>query len=251
MPERIALTWADRFDWHGWTFEPGLLVAPRCGYVPMNLLRRVGRTAPKSRLAPGGPSMRASCSGTNHERAGLKRTQVNFTGTGHLPGVQVVELLGSVNLIWPHDDGANSWKSSRQRCARAVARCIDGRVNQASVSCCFTVRFARFFNHTYRVFFNAGWERPSAARVKTDKPDAEWIARLVRIGELATVVVPSEGQEAAWDLVRAREDVRGDLMRCSASRTSGLRFPAARQGSPPARPEPPADQEGTCRDAAP
>jgi len=56
-------------------------------------------------------------------------------------------------------------------------------------------------------------ERPSAARVKTDKRDAEWIARLIRIGELPTVVIPSEGHEAARDLVRAREDVRGDLMR--------------------------------------
>lgn len=38
-------------------------------------------------------------------------------------------------------------------------------------------------------------------------------ARLVRLGELPVVVIPSEGQEAARDLVRAREDVRGDLMR--------------------------------------
>jgi transposase len=56
-------------------------------------------------------------------------------------------------------------------------------------------------------------ERPSGDRVKTDKRDCEWIARLVRLGELPVVVIPSEGQEAARDLVRAREDVRGDLMR--------------------------------------
>jgi len=56
-------------------------------------------------------------------------------------------------------------------------------------------------------------ERPSGDRVKTDKRDSEWIARLVRLGELPVVVIPSEGQEAARDLVRAREDVRGDLMR--------------------------------------
>ena len=36
---------------------------------------------------------------------------------------------------------------------------------------------------------------------------------MVRIGELPSVVIPSEVQEAARDLVRAREDVRGDLMR--------------------------------------
>lgn len=56
-------------------------------------------------------------------------------------------------------------------------------------------------------------DRPTGDRVKTDKRDSEWIARLVRIGELPVVVIPSEGQEAARDLVRAREDVRGDLMR--------------------------------------
>jgi len=56
-------------------------------------------------------------------------------------------------------------------------------------------------------------DRPSGDRVKTDKRDCEWIARLVRLGELPVVVIPSEGQEAARDLVRAREDVRGDLMR--------------------------------------
>ncbi len=56
-------------------------------------------------------------------------------------------------------------------------------------------------------------ERPSGDRVKTDKRDSEWIARLVRLGELPVVVIPSESQEAARDLVRAREDVRGDLMR--------------------------------------
>src|SRR5664279_4147637 len=56
-------------------------------------------------------------------------------------------------------------------------------------------------------------ERPSGDRVKTDKRDCEWIARLVRLGELPVVVIASEGQEAARDLVRARADVRGDLMR--------------------------------------
>jgi transposase len=56
-------------------------------------------------------------------------------------------------------------------------------------------------------------ERPPADRVKTDRRDAERLARLLRIGELPGVRVPSEAEEAARDLVRAREDVRGDLMR--------------------------------------
>jgi transposase len=56
-------------------------------------------------------------------------------------------------------------------------------------------------------------ERPPGDRVKTDRRDAERLARLLRIGELPGVRVPSEAEEAARDLVRAREDARGDLMR--------------------------------------
>jgi transposase len=56
-------------------------------------------------------------------------------------------------------------------------------------------------------------ERPLGDRVKTDRRDARRLARLLRIGEISTVRVPTEAQEAARDLVRAREDARGDLMR--------------------------------------
>ncbi|MFD9825773.1 IS110 family RNA-guided transposase [Streptomyces violascens] len=56
-------------------------------------------------------------------------------------------------------------------------------------------------------------ERPPGDRIKTDRRDAERLARLLRIGELPAVRVPSVAEEAARDLVRAREDVRGDLMR--------------------------------------
>ena len=55
--------------------------------------------------------------------------------------------------------------------------------------------------------------RASGDRVKTDARDALHLARLLRLGEVTAVAVPSIGQEAARDLVRAREDARGDLMR--------------------------------------
>jgi transposase len=55
--------------------------------------------------------------------------------------------------------------------------------------------------------------RPSGDRVKTDARDALLLARLLRMDEIVSVTVPSVEQEAARDLVRAREDVRGDLMR--------------------------------------
>jgi transposase len=44
-------------------------------------------------------------------------------------------------------------------------------------------------------------------RVKTDRRDAERLARLYRAGELTGIRVPSRAEEAARDLVRAREDV--------------------------------------------
>lgn len=55
-------------------------------------------------------------------------------------------------------------------------------------------------------------QRPSGDRVKTDANDAMHLARLLRLGEITEVVIPTVEQEAARDLVRAREDARGDLM---------------------------------------
>ena len=56
-------------------------------------------------------------------------------------------------------------------------------------------------------------QRPPGDRVKTDAKDAVHLARLLRLGEITAVTVPTVDQEAARDLVRARDDCRGDLMR--------------------------------------
>jgi len=56
-------------------------------------------------------------------------------------------------------------------------------------------------------------ERPAQDRVKTDRRDAERLVRLLMVDGLHAVRVPSVQEEALRDLVRAREDVRGDLMR--------------------------------------
>ena len=56
-------------------------------------------------------------------------------------------------------------------------------------------------------------DRPAQDRVKTDRRDAERLVRLLMVGGLHAVRVPSSEEEALRDLVRAREDVRGDLMR--------------------------------------
>src|SRR3954464_7753270 len=54
--------------------------------------------------------------------------------------------------------------------------------------------------------------RGPSDRVKTDRRDAERLVRLLMAGGLHRVAVPSIEAESLRDLVRAREDVRGDLM---------------------------------------
>jgi transposase len=56
--------------------------------------------------------------------------------------------------------------------------------------------------------------RGRGERVKTDRRDAELLVRLLVAGKLHAVRVPGDEEEALRDLVRAREAVRQDLMRC-------------------------------------
>jgi len=66
--------------------------------------------------------------------------------------------------------------------------------------------------------------RGSGERVKTDRRDAEHFVRLLWAGKLHPVRVPGAGEEALRDLVRAREAVRVDVMRCwpTCSRTPAM-----------------------------
>jgi transposase len=71
--------------------------------------------------------------------------------------------------------------------------------------------------------------RKPADRVKTDARDAERLARLLAAGALSFVRVPTVPEERVRDLVRAREDLRGDLNRARQRlshflRRRGLRF---------------------------
>jgi len=56
-------------------------------------------------------------------------------------------------------------------------------------------------------------QRPAGDRVKTDARDALHLARLLRLDEVVPVRIPGPAEEAARDLVRAREASRQDLMR--------------------------------------
>jgi hypothetical protein len=53
-------------------------------------------------------------------------------------------------------------------------------------------------------------------RVKTDRRDAEKLARCYRSGDLTAVWVPDEGSESLRDLVRAREAAKQDAVNSTA-----------------------------------
>lgn len=54
--------------------------------------------------------------------------------------------------------------------------------------------------------------RGPSDRVKTDQRDAQRLVRLLMAGELHPVAIPTLEEEGLRDLVRAREDLRGELM---------------------------------------
>nr|WP_242622181.1 hypothetical protein [Olsenella sp. Marseille-P4559] len=55
--------------------------------------------------------------------------------------------------------------------------------------------------------------RPAGDRVRADRRDAVFLARMLAVGNIVEVSVPTEAMEAARDLARAREDCRYGLMR--------------------------------------
>ena len=63
------------------------------------------------------------------------------------------------------------------------------------------------------VFAPSKLERPPGDRIKTDRRDARRAARLLHIGEIPGIRVPTVVEEDARDLFRARDDARVDLMR--------------------------------------
>lgn len=56
--------------------------------------------------------------------------------------------------------------------------------------------------------------RKAGDHIKTDRRDARKLAELLRAGLLTEVQPPTPADEAARDLVRARDDARADVLRC-------------------------------------
>ena len=61
---------------------------------------------------------------------------------------------------------------------------------------------------------------PADRKRKNDRNDAEFLARMLSVGNVVEVWVPDDGCEAARDLSRALNDAREDLKRCSGCRCS-------------------------------
>lgn len=55
--------------------------------------------------------------------------------------------------------------------------------------------------------------RKPGDRIKTNRRDAVKLVRLFRAGELTSIYVPNEADEAVRDLLRCREDLQDDLLR--------------------------------------
>ena len=77
--------------------------------------------------------------------------------------------------------------------------------------------------------------RAPGDRIKSDRKDAELLARLLLAGQLKPVAVPPPPFEAARHLARPREQVRGDLMRCRHRVSKLLLLPPSFQMTSPVR----------------
>ena len=86
--------------------------------------------------------------------------------------------------------------------------------------------------------------RAVGERVKTDRRDAEQLARLLLAGGLCPVQVPGEREEALRDLVRAREVVRVDLMRARHRLSQEKHRGSKQRARPGGRPRPWPSREG-------
>jgi len=82
-------------------------------------------------------------------------------------------------------------------------------------------------------------------RVKTDRRDAEKLARCYRAGELTAVWVPDEAHEALRDLVRAREAAKKDQLK--ARHRLGKFYCATAGGRKGSRPGPSSTWSGSRR----
>ncbi len=76
--------------------------------------------------------------------------------------------------------------------------------------------------HDCQVIAPSKTPRKAADRIKTDRRDAERLAHYLRSGDLTSIRVPSEQEEAMRNLLRAREDAKKAEMRAKRQLNSFL-----------------------------
>ena len=130
----------------------------------------------------------------------------------HQETIAIAKLLPGhdVPLVWQIRNEPNAIKKTFSKLVREATE----------LRCCYEAGPCGFEVH--RQLESMGIEcvvvapslipRKPGERIKTDRRDAVKLARLDRAGELTPVHVPTPDGEAVRDLVRAREDVRKDLV---------------------------------------
>ncbi len=119
------------------------------------------------------------------------------------------------------DTGNVAWRSEYASTDKGLGRLAAQLKKTGSVRCVYEAgpcgyyvrRFLESKGIPCDVIAPSMIPRKPGDRVKTDRRDAEKLARMHRMGELTAVHVPSPAQEALRDLVRTREDAMEDLLR--------------------------------------
>ena len=133
----------------------------------------------------------------------------------HKKDLQVARLVG-------HARTPETWTVPNER--RAIERLMRKLERDAPgpVECCYEAgpcgyvwqrQLQRGRIHC-QVIAPALMPRKPGERIKTDRRDAHKLAEFLRAGVLTEVRPPTPAEEAARDLVRARDDAREDLQRC-------------------------------------
>jgi transposase len=137
-------------------------------------------------------------------------------------GMDVHKATVTVARLAPGAREAEIWELGNE--PRAIRR-LAGKLRREAageVSCCYEAgacgyalqRQLRREGVACEVVAPSLVPRKPGERVKTDRRDARKLAEYWRSGSLTVVEPPSPEQEAVRDLVRCRDDVRGDLQRC-------------------------------------
>ena len=131
----------------------------------------------------------------------------------HKDSLVVAALNGETGNVDWRSEYPNTDKGIR-RLASQLKKTDSPRCVYEAGSCGYEVRrFLESHGIACDVIAPSLIPRKPGDRVKTDRRDAEKLARMHRMGELTTVHVPTPAQEALRDLVRTREDATEDLLR--------------------------------------